>query len=55
MIIEIRYKRIGVFDSGIGGLIVLRELYRQLFNEFIFYFGDIVRLFYGIRIIEEIL
>ncbi|NDJ18873.1 glutamate racemase [Myxacorys almedinensis] len=40
---------IGVFDSGVGGLTVLRELYRQLPNESILYFGDTARLPYGAR------
>lgn len=47
--------RIGVFDSGVGGLTVLRELYRQLPNESILYFGDTARLPYGIRSQAEIL
>lgn len=46
---------IGVFDSGVGGLTVLRELYRQLPNESILYFGDTARLPYGTRSPEEIL
>lgn len=50
-----REKRIGIFDSGIGGLTVLRELYRQLPNESILYFGDTARLPYGTRTSEEIL
>ena len=32
---------IGVFDSGVGGLTVAREIMRQLPNERIVYFGDI--------------
>jgi glutamate racemase len=47
--------RIGIFDSGVGGLTVLRELYRQLPNESILYFGDTARLPYGSRSPEEIL
>ncbi|MBF2058449.1 MAG: glutamate racemase [Cyanobacterium sp. T60_A2020_053] len=47
--------RIGVFDSGVGGLTVLRQLYRQLPQESILYFGDTKRLPYGIRTAEEIL
>ncbi len=47
--------RIGVFDSGVGGLTVLRELYRQLPQESILYFGDTKRLPYGIRSPREIL
>jgi glutamate racemase len=38
---------IGVFDSGIGGLTVVRELMRQLPNERIIYFGDTARVPYG--------
>ncbi|HEY9699194.1 MAG TPA: glutamate racemase [Trichocoleus sp.] len=47
--------RIGVFDSGVGGLTVLRQLYRQLPNESILYFGDTARLPYGTRSQAEIL
>lgn len=46
---------IGVFDSGVGGLTVLRELYRQLPSESIIYFGDTARLPYGIRSQTEII
>lgn len=45
---------IGVFDSGVGGLTVLREIYRQLPNESIIYLGDTARLPYGIRTPAEI-
>ena len=45
---------IGVFDSGVGGLTVLRELYRQLPSESILYFGDTARLPYGTRTQAEI-
>jgi glutamate racemase len=38
---------IGVFDSGIGGLTVVRELMRVLPNERIIYFGDTARVPYG--------
>ena len=38
---------IGVFDSGIGGLTVVREIIRQLPNESIIYFGDTARVPYG--------
>ena len=46
---------IGVFDSGVGGLTVLRQLYKQLPKESIIYFGDTARLPYGIRSQSEIL
>ena len=38
---------IGVFDSGLGGLTVVRELIRQMPNESIIYFGDTARVPYG--------
>ena len=38
---------IGIFDSGIGGLTVLREVRKILPNEEIYYFGDTARLPYG--------
>jgi glutamate racemase len=38
---------IGVFDSGIGGLTVARELMQQLPAESIIYFGDTARVPYG--------
>ncbi len=38
---------IGVFDSGVGGLTVAREIMRQLPEERIVYFGDTARLPYG--------
>ncbi len=47
--------RIGIFDSGVGGLTVLRELYRQLPNESILYLADTARLPYGTRSPSEIL
>jgi len=50
-----QHARIGIFDSGVGGLTVLRELYRQLPNESILYFGDTARLPYGDRSTTEIL
>ena len=40
---------IGVFDSGVGGLTVVRELFRKLPNEGIVYFGDTARLPYGTK------
>lgn len=49
------YRPIGIFDSGVGGLTVLRELQRQLPSESVIYFGDTARLPYGQRSREEIL
>lgn len=38
---------IGVFDSGIGGLTVAREIFHVLPNESVLYFGDTARVPYG--------
>lgn len=48
-------KPIGVFDSGIGGLTVVRELMERLPNEEIVYFGDTARLPYGTKSPETVL
>lgn len=40
---------IGVFDSGIGGLTVLKEILRELAGESTIYLGDTARVPYGIR------
>ena len=38
---------IGVFDSGVGGLTVVKEIINQMPNERIVYFGDTARVPYG--------
>lgn len=45
---------IAVFDSGLGGLSVLRELIRQMPQENFLYFGDSANAPYGSRSTEEI-
>lgn len=45
---------IGVFDSGVGGLTVLREIHRTLPAESTVYLGDDVRTPYGPRPVDEI-
>ncbi len=40
---------IGVFDSGLGGLTVVKELNRHLPNEKVVYFGDTARVPYGTK------
>lgn len=45
---------IGVFDSGLGGLTVVKELIQQLPNESIVYFGDTARIPYGTRSKETV-
>ena len=46
---------IGVFDSGVGGLTVAREIMRHLPNENIVYFGDTARVPYGSKSKETII
>jgi glutamate racemase len=45
---------IGVFDSGVGGLTVLREILRRSPNESTIYFGDNERAPYGTRPDDEV-
>ncbi|MEN6567534.1 MAG: glutamate racemase [Veillonellales bacterium] len=45
---------IGVFDSGIGGLTVVKELIRRMPGENLIYFGDTARVPYGSRPVAEI-
>jgi len=45
---------IGIFDSGIGGLSVWREIARQLPHEDTLYFADQIHIPYGPRSLEEI-
>lgn len=46
---------IGIFDSGVGGLTVFKEIVRLLPNEDIVYFGDVGRTPYGGRSKEIII
>ena len=46
---------IGVFDSGLGGLTVVKELMRQLPSEDIIYYGDTARVPYGAKSEESII
>ena len=46
---------IGIFDSGVGGLSVLKELVRELPNEKFIYFGDTLRVPYGDKSLDELL
>ena len=46
---------IGVFDSGLGGLTVVKEIINELPNEDIIYFGDTGRVPYGTRSVETII
>ena len=46
---------IGVFDSGLGGLTVVKELMKWLPREDIVYFGDTARIPYGTRSNETVI
>ncbi|UCD36591.1 MAG: glutamate racemase [Nitrospiraceae bacterium] len=46
---------VGVFDSGVGGLTVMREIIKALPDEHILYFGDTARVPYGVRSPETVL
>jgi glutamate racemase len=45
---------IGIFDSGLGGLTVLREIIKEAPNENIIFFGDTARFPYGPRDLKEV-
>ena len=45
---------IGIFDSGLGGLSVLRTALRMLPNERFIYYGDIVNAPYGTKTEEQV-
>ena len=46
--------RVGVFDSGIGGLTVLKKIYKHYPNNEYIYFGDTLNLPYGNKTKEEL-
>lgn len=48
-------KPIGVFDSGLGGLTVVKEIRKVLPNENIIYLGDTARIPYGTRSRETVI
>ena len=52
---QIKDAPIGVFDSGVGGLTVAREIMRNLPYEKIVYFGDTARVPYGSKSKETII
>lgn len=47
-------KRIGVFDSGLGGLTVLKELVKEMPDENYYVFGDTANMPYGVRESQDI-
>ena len=46
---------IGMFDSGVGGLTVLKEVMKELPNEDVVYLGDTKRFPYGTKSKETII
>jgi glutamate racemase len=48
------FRPVGVFDSGVGGLSVVRAIREQLPNESILYFGDQDHVPYGSRPMDEV-
>jgi glutamate racemase len=46
---------IGIFDSGVGGLTVMKEIIRLLPEENIIYLGDTARVPYGVRSSETVM
>ncbi|MBQ4264797.1 MAG: glutamate racemase [Clostridia bacterium] len=49
-----KHDYIAVFDSGVGGVSVLRELLRLMPHERYLYFGDSANAPYGVRTTEEV-
>lgn len=54
LMIDDRNNAIGVFDSGLGGLTVVKEIMRELPLEEVVYFGDTARVPYGTKSRESI-
>lgn len=51
---DIKNRPIGIFDSGVGGLTVVKQVMKVLPNENIIYFGDTARVPYGTKSVETI-
>ena len=51
----LRYRPVGFFDSGVGGLSVLARFRKELPNEDVIYFGDTANLPYGEKSKEELI
>ncbi|MGB2579913.1 glutamate racemase [Elusimicrobium simillimum] len=48
-------RAIGIFDSGLGGLTILKELTKKLPKENVIYFGDSARVPYGSKSPETVI
>lgn len=55
MILRAKDRPIGIFDSGLGGLTVLKEIQNMLPNENLIYFGDSGRAPYGTKSKETVI
>lgn len=51
---EEKFKPVGFFDSGVGGLTVLKEAVKLMPKENYIYFGDSANAPYGIKTVEEV-
>ena len=51
---HMREKQIAVFDSGLGGISVLKELIAQMPQEKFLYFGDSANAPYGAKTTEQV-
>ena len=49
-----KHRPIGFFDSGLGGISILRETFARLPGEDYLYFGDSLNAPYGVRSVEEV-
>mgnify|MGYP002732861009 CR=1 FL=1 len=52
---EERTRPIGIFDSGVGGVSVVRAIRRELPHETLLYFGDTANAPYGTKPVDEVL
>ena len=50
----VRYRAIGVFDSGVGGLTVFKEIAELLPGENLIYLGDTARVPYGTKSVQTV-
>ena len=53
-LLSINNQAIGIFDSGLGGLTVLKALEKQLPHESFIYFGDTAHVPYGSKSVETV-
>ncbi|GAA0745362.1 glutamate racemase [Clostridium oceanicum] len=51
---DLKYKPIGFFDSGVGGISVLKESVKLLPKENFLYYGDSKNAPYGIKTVDEV-